>query len=80
MHTPLEIKLADIAGYKKTLQSFVANHAINTGDPVDFFQNLHRFPDGEEILSYFATERRGKEFFDGFYDEIQGTLALMHTV
>ena len=80
MSRPLATRLADMAGYKTTLQSFVAKHALNTGDAIDFFQNLHRFPQGEEILSYFATEHRGREFFDTYYDEIQGTLALMHSV
>lgn len=72
-------KLRSMMAERYTLRSAVACHAVQQDDPIEFFDNLDRFPEGDDILSLLADATECKTFFDVHYNDIEATLTDMRT-
>lgn len=70
-------KLRAMMAERDTLRCAVARHAVQQDDPLGFFDNLDRFPEGDDILSFLADAAECKSFFDDHYDDINATLTDM---
>ena len=77
MTETLATKLRLMTGERYTLRGAVASLALQRPDPAIFFQNLERFPEGDECLPLLGNVDTCKAFFDQLYEDIEATLGDM---